>query len=55
MDNIENIKGWKIEFPKYEHDKNMEIFKYVYEIFKVENPSPTPIIDKYENKIKLVL
>jgi len=48
-------KGWKLSLPEFPHEKNMEIFKYVHEIFKVENPNPVPIIDNYQNSIKLVL
>lgn len=48
-------KGWQLVTPEYKHERNIEIFKHVYEIFKVVNPSPKPIIEDYPNSIKLAL
>lgn len=46
-------KGWQITTPEYPHERNIEIFKNVHEIFKVANPNPKPVIEDYPNSAKL--
>ena len=45
-------KGWKV-LQIDEIDKNFELFKMIYELYKLENPVTEPIYNSYPTTIKL--
>tara|TARA_A100001015_G_scaffold317961_1_gene436357 strand:- start:2227 stop:3009 length:783 start_codon:yes stop_codon:yes gene_type:complete len=45
-------KGWKIK-PVDEIEKNFELFKMIYELYKLENPTTEPIYNSYPTTLKL--
>lgn len=50
--NVIQGKGWKlIEVDNI--DKNFELFKMIYELYKLENPTTEPIYKKYPTTLKL--
>ena len=45
-------KGWKV-LPIDEIDKNFKLFKSIYELYNLENPTVEPIYNKYPTVLKL--
>ena len=45
-------RGWKI-IEVNEIDKNFELFKMIYELYKLENPVTEPIYNSYPTTLKL--
>lgn len=45
-------KGWKI-VKSDDIDKNFELFKSIYQLFKLDNPKVEPVYKKYPTTIKL--
>ena len=50
--NVIQGKGWKL-LQIDEIDKNFELFKMIYELYKLENPVTEPIYNSYPTKVKL--
>ena len=50
--NVIQGKGWKL-LQVDEIDKNFELFKMIYELYKLENPVTEPIYNSYPTKVKL--
>lgn len=48
-------KGWQLKTFDRGYAENFEIFKKVYDIFKIENPILKPVTEIYPNNIKLDL
>ena len=45
-------KGWQVKVVD-EIDKNFELFKMIYELYKLENPTTEPIYNSYPTTLKL--
>jgi hypothetical protein len=45
-------RGWQIKVVD-DIDKNFELFKMIYELYKLENPTTEPIYNSYPTKLKL--
>ena len=45
-------KGWKV-LQVDDIDKNFELFKMIYELYKLENPNTEPIYNSYPTTLKL--
>jgi len=50
--NVIQGKGWKL-LQIDEIDKNFELFKMIYELYKLENPVTEPIYNSYPTTLKL--
>jgi hypothetical protein len=50
--NVIQGKGWKI-LQIDEIDKNFELFKMIYELYKLENPVTEPVYNSYPTTLKL--
>lgn len=48
-------KGWQIKTFDRNYEESFELFKKVYDIFKIEHPDAEPISNQYPNRIKLEL
>lgn len=48
-------KGWSLATSDRTHQRNMDIFLKVYDIFKIENPDLRPVSEMYPNSVKLAL
>lgn len=46
-------KGWSLATSDRTHERNLDIFLKVYDIFKIENPDLRPVSEMYPNSIKL--
>ena len=50
--NVIQGKGWKL-LQIDDIDKNFELFKLIYELYKLENPITEPIYNSYPTTLKL--
>ena len=46
-------KGWEIYEPEKNIEENFKIFQYIYELYKLEHPNPTPTSEQFPTEIQI--
>jgi len=45
-------KGWEISVPSLPHEEYLDLFKFAYKLYKIENPKEQPSFAQYKTSVK---